>query len=413
MRTDRIVGVAAMVCVALSTASAQRTIEVSPSSGPSIAEAIRRASPGDRIVLSRGIYREPTIVVDRPLTISGEPGAIIDGSLATHIMRVEADDVTVRGLTFRNVAPSHVEDRAAIRVGEVKHCRIEDNRIDNAFFGIYLAATVGCRVARNELHGASKTEDGAGNGIHLWTARDIDVADNHIIGHRDGIYLEFTHESRITGNTSERNLRYGMHFMYSDDCRYERNAFLANSSGVAVMYTRRVVMIDNRFESNWGSAAYGLLLKEIYDAHLSGNHFTRNTTALVADGATRLVAEHNVFADNGWAVRLMASTQDALFASNSFVGNTFDVSTNSRQTTSKFRDNYWDEYRGYDLNRDGVGDVAHRPVRLFSLLVERNEPTLILLRSPVVKVLDAAERILPSLTPEMLADPTPRMRRPQ
>jgi nitrous oxidase accessory protein len=204
-----------------------------------------------------------------------------------------------------------------------------------------------------------------------------------------------------------------MHFMYSDGCRYERNVFRDNSSGVAVMYTRGVVMADNRFEGNWGSAAYGLLLKEIYDAHLSRNRFVRNTTALVADGATRLVADSNVFEENGWAVRLLASTQDASFTGNSFVANTFDVSTNSRQSTTRFRENYWDAYRGYDLNHDGLGDVAFRPVRLFSLLVERNEPTLILLRSAVVSVLDVAERVLPSLTPEMLADPAPRMRRPR
>jgi nitrous oxidase accessory protein len=201
--------------------------------------------------------------------------------------------------------------------------------------------------------------------------------------------------------------------MYSDGCRYEHNTFRENSSGVAVMYTRGVIMTGNRFEGNWGSAAYGLLLKEIYDARLTANRFVRNTTALVADGATRLVADSNTFEDNGWAVRLLASTQDASFARNSFIGNTFDVSTNSRQTTSAFRDNFWDAYRGYDLNRDGVGDVPFRPVRLFSLLVERNEPTLILLRSPIVAVLDVAERVLPSLTPEMLSDPTPRMRRPQ
>lgn len=406
----------ALVCVALTAVAsvqAQRTLEVSVARGQSIAATIARANAGDRIVVTRGVYKEPTIIVDRPLTITGEPGAVIDGSLATHTLRIEADDVTVRGLVFRNVSPSHVEDRAAIRVGEVHRCLIEDNRIENAFFGIYLAGTIGCRVARNQLYGAARTEDRSGNGIHLWSARDIDVTDNRITGHRDGIYLEFTHAARVTGNTSERNLRYGMHFMYSDGCRYERNVFRDNASGVAVMYTRGVVMADNRFEGNWGSAAYGLLLKEIYDAHLSRNRFVRNTTALVADGATRLVADSNVFEENGWAVRLLASTQDASFTGNSFIANTFDVSTNSRQSTTRFRENYWDAYRGYDLNRDGLGDVPFRPVRLFSLLVERNEPTLILLRSAVVAALDVAERVLPSLTPEMLADPAPRMRRPR
>ena len=392
---------------------AQRAITVRPDAPPSIAEAVRAARAGDRIIVSRGVYREPTIVVDRPVTIVGEPGAVLDGQRATHILRIEADDVTVRGLTFQNVSPSHVEDRAAIRVGEVSRCRIEDNRVLNAFFGIYLSGTTGCAIARNVLQGNARTEDGSGNGIHLWTARDVEITDNRISGHRDGIYFEFVHDARVVANVSERNLRYGLHFMYSDDCRYERNAFLGNQAGVAVMYTKRVTMVANRFQDNWGPAAYGLLLKEIYDSRLEGNQFTRNTTALFADGATRLIAHGNVFQDNGWAVKLMASTQEAEFTGNTFASNTFDVATNSRSNGNTLRGNYWDEYRGYDLDRDGRGDVPHRPVRLFSMVVERNEPTMILLRSAVLEVLDGAERLLPSLTPETLVDATPLMRRPR
>lgn len=401
-------------CAAIAQAAgAQRTIEVRAGRAPGVADAVRLAHPGDRISIARGVYRDTTVWVDKPLTIVGEPGAVLDGGAATHILRVEADDVTIRGLTFQNVTVSHVQDRAAIRVGEVRRCVIEDNRVLNAFFGIYLAGTAGCQVARNEIRGRARTEDGSGNGIHLWTARGIEVSDNRISGHRDGIYLEFAHDTHVAGNVSEANLRYGLHFMYSDDCAYDRNTFRANQAGVAVMYTRRVAMLDNRFEENWGPASYGLLLKEIYDSRLERNHFVHNTTALLADGATRLVARDNVFSDNGWAVKLMASTQDAELTGNSFLRNTFDLSSNSRNSTTTLRDNYWDEYRGYDLDRDGRGDVAHRPVRLFSLVVAGNQPTMVLLRSPLVALLDGAERVLPSLTPQTLADPSPLMRRPQ
>lgn len=388
-----------------------RTITVRP--GESIARAVKEARPGDRVNIAKGVYAETTIVIDRRLTLTGEPGAILAGSRATHILRIEADDVTVRGLSFRDVALSHVEDRAAIRVGEVSNCVIEDNRIDDAFFGIYLAGTSTCRVARNVLRARRATEDSSGNGIHLWTARDIDVVGNRIEGHRDGIYLEFVRDSRVVGNTSSRSIRYGLHFMYSDNCRYERNVFTANAAGVAVMYTKGVFMTGNRFEQSWGSAAYGLLLKEVYDAELEGNRFTGNSTALVADGASRLFARANVFEDNGWAVKLLGSTQSAVFSGNTFSGNTFDVATNSRQSTTRFSGNYWDEYRGYDLDRDGTGDVPHRPVRLFSLVVANNEPALVLLRTPVSMLLDAAERAFPTLTPASVTDDSPRMRRPR
>jgi nitrous oxidase accessory protein len=394
-----------------SAATAQRTIAVRE--GESIAAAVRTARAGDRIVLTRGVYRESTIVIDRSITLTGEPGAVIDGGKATHILRIDANDVTVRGLRFQNVAPSHVEDRAAIRVGEVRGCLIDGNRVDNAFFGIYLAGTTDCRVTRNVLTARRATEDSSGNGIHLWTARNIDVAGNRVEGHRDGVYLEFVHDSRVTDNVSTGNIRYGLHFMYSDDCRYERNLFRSNGGGVAVMYTKRVSMTENRFEASWGPAAYGLLLKEVYDATLDGNRFDGNTTGLVADGATRLVARRNRFENNGWAVRILASTQDASFSANVFAANTFDVATNSRQSGTRFTGNYWDQYRGYDLDRDGTGDVPHRPVRLFSMIVANNEPALVLLRSPIGSVLDAAERAFPTLTPVALSDDSPLMRRPR
>lgn len=391
---------------------AQRDVVVSPS-GPvrTVSAGLRAAQPGARVVVRAGVYREPTIVVDRPVTIVGEPGAILESDNGGQIMTVQADDVTVRGLGFRHVTTSYVEDRAAIKVQDVTNCTIEDNRIDDAFFGIYLARVDRCRVAGNRLHASNARESASGNGIHLWTSTHVTIDGNEITGHRDGIYLEFVHESEVRNNVSTGNLRYGMHFMYSDDCRYVANTFRHNGSGVAVMYTKRVEMTDNRFEDNWGAASYGLLLKEILEPVLRGNHFTRNTVGLLVDGATRLRADRNEFTDNGWAVKLLASAQDGRFTHNNFLGNTFDVATNSRETTTSFAGNYWDDYRGYDLGRDGTGDVPHHPVRLFSLLVAENEPVLITLRSPFIALLDLAERVLPALTPEMLADTSPSMTR--
>ena len=400
--------VAAMIAL---PAGAQRTIEVSPTAeARTIGAAVRMANAGDRVLVRGGVHREPTIVIDKPLVLEGAGWPVIDGEGARELVRIAADDVTVRGFRLANVGTSMVEDRAAIKARGVARCTIEHNRIDDGFFGIYLAETTGCRVTGNVLRARQLTESTSGNGIHLWTATGATVSDNRIVGHRDGIYLEFVRESTMERNTSEGNLRYGLHFMFSDGNRYERNLFRRNGAGVAVMYTNRVSMIANRFEDNWGPASYGLLLKDISDSRLEGNVFARNTTGLLADGANRLEATGNVFADNGWAVRLEASTQEARFGRNEFRGNTFDVSSNSGNQTSTFAGNYWDAYRGYDLDRDGTGDVPHRPVRLFSILVERNTPTLILLRSAFVSLLDAAERLLPALTPEALADATPAMR---
>jgi nitrous oxidase accessory protein len=392
-------------------AVAQRpsTITVGTRGVPTIAAAIVQARNGDRIVITAGVHREPTIVVDKSLTLEGEGNAVLDGESQRQIVTVTADDVTIRHLTLRNVGASDLEDRAAIKVLAVRRCVIEDNRIENGFFGIYLAGSTGCRIRRNTIRGNARAEVTSGNGIHLWSVRDAIIEGNHIRGHRDGVYFEFVRNTEVRDNVSEHNIRYGLHFMYSDDCRYEHNQFRDNGAGVAVMYTHRVVMVGNRFEHNWGSASYGLLFKEITDSRVEQNIFTGNTVGLLADGANRIVATRNEFRNNGWAIRLLSNTEDGRFEHNNFIRNTFDVAMRGGSTTTRFTGNYWDDYRGYDLDHDGTGDVPFRPVRLFSMIVSQNPPALILLRSVFVHVLDVAERVLPVLTPATVADDQPAM----
>ena len=402
----------AAVSAATAPAAAQDTLRVS-ATGPytSIGSAVRTASPGSVVLVEAGLYREPTVVLDKRVELIGSGNPVLDGGNERELIHVVADSVTVRGLVLRNTGSSYVQDRAAIKVMDVKGCVIEHNRIQDAFFGIYIGRVSDCRISGNVLVASAATESTAGNGIHLWTVDRVEISGNYIRGHRDGIYLEFTTDALVRQNTSVRNLRYGLHFMYSDDCTYVGNNFAGNLAGVAVMYSRTVRMEGNRFADSWGGASYGLLLKEIADATIVGNTFQRNTVGIVADGAVRIQATGNTFERNGWAVRLLASTYDGYFGRNDFIGNTFDVTTNSFSVQNRFHQNYFDTYRAYDLDRDGFGDVPHRPVRLFAVLVERSPQAILLLRSFLVGVLDMAERMIPGVTPTNLADATPAMRR--
>ena len=386
-------------------------VNVSPD-GPvrTVRAALSLVARGGTIVVHAGTYRDSTIVVAMPVRIIGGGDAVLDGEGKRQIMTITSDSVTVRGLHFMNVGVAFTEDLAAIKIIRASSCDIRDNTIDNAFFGIYLQEVSACIVEGNRLRAEHFRDATSGNGIHLWHSRDITIVRNRISGHRDGIYFEFTRQAHVRENVSTDNLRYGLHFMYSDSCDYENNTFRHNGAGVAVMYSHGVRMVENRFEGNRGAAAYGLLLKEIADSRLERNYFLDNTAALVADGATRLIADHNQFVDNGWALRLQASTEDAQFTGNDFAGNTFDVATNSRSSSSTFRGNYWSAYDGYDRNHDGVGDVPYSPVRLASVVVAQTEPALILLRSNFLYLLDAAERVFPALTPGTLLDTSPAMR---
>ncbi|MCX5766163.1 MAG: nitrous oxide reductase family maturation protein NosD [Gemmatimonadetes bacterium] len=376
-----------------------------------IAQALAAARPGDRVVITAGLYREPTLVVRTPhITVEGRGWPVLDGESVRTVFVIAADSVTVRGLVLEHTGVSNLDDRAGIRAEDVRGCIIEHNRLRDNLFGIYIQRSADCIVRDNdvEAHGASQTT--SGNGIHMWYSPGTRVERNRVSGQRDGIYFEFSPGGVTTDNVSEHSQRYGLHFMFSDSCRYERNVFRDNTSGVAVMYSRGVVISHNRFERAWGSGAYGLLLKEILGGEIRGNTFSHNSIGLYLEGAVRMAVADNDFVQNGWAAKVLANAEDNQFTGNRFSGNAFDVGTNSRSASSTFDGNWWDAYRGYDLNRDGIGDVPFHPVRLFALIVEQHPAALVLLRSPMVAVLDAAERVLPVLTPEALVDHHPHMR---
>ena len=266
---------------------------------PTVEAALRAARPGDTVRLQPGVYREWGLVVEVPIMLEGNGAAVLDAEGRGEILRVRASGVTIRGLVLRRSGVSFLRDNAAIRLDSVQDCRIERNRLEENFFGIYLARSARCTVQENSILGKAEREASAGNGIHLWYCRDILVRGNTIAGHRDGIYFEFVQRSTVEENRSERNLRYGLLFMFSDSCLYRRNRFRENRAGVAVMYSRFITMEENRFEDNWGSSVFGLLLKDIYRSRIRRNVFVHNTVGMYVEGSDHNVVDSNRFERNG------------------------------------------------------------------------------------------------------------------
>ena len=391
--------VAALAC----SAALARTLTVCDGcEHRSVRDAIAAAADGDTVLVKAGTYREGALVIAKAITLEGEGWPVLDGELQHAIVTVEADDVVVRGFVLRDAGRSHITDIAALRVAEVSDCLIENNRVENAFFGIYFAKSSGCVVRGNRVTGEGTNEAYTGNAIHLWGTNYMTVEDNYATGYRDGIYLEFARGASVRRNVSEGNLRYGLHFMYSEDSVFEDNVLRANGAGVAIMYSKRIDMHGNTFADNWGAAAYGLLLKEINDSVVSRNTFEGNSAAVYVDGSNRTDLTRNDFLRNGYALRVLSNSMGMRVMYNNFIGNTFDVVTNANRSYNSFLENYWDAYEGYDLDRDGVGDLPFRPVRLFAMTVQSYPQAMVLLRSPLSQVLDYAERVLPVITPKAI-----------
>jgi nitrous oxidase accessory protein len=400
-----------VVCVGLGLRAESRSLYVkSGSKFPTVHSALLAARDGDTVRIARGIYRENNLLISKRLVLLGEQGAILDGQGKYEILTVTKVRAVIRSLTFRRSGRSNMDDYAGIKVHDAHGVQIIGNIFEDTFFGIHISNTDSAIIRNNRLKATAAKEYELGNGIHLWKCKQAQITDNHITGHRDGIYFEFVTNTLIARNESHLNKRYGLHFMFSDNNEYRKNTFRNNGAGVAVMYTAGIRMLENTFEENWGSASYGLLLKDIRDSEVRGNRFINNTSGIYMEGTSRTVFRENEFKGNGWAIQLQASCDANTFSSNNFMSNTFDMATNGHLVLNDINGNYWDKYEGYDLNKDGVGDIPYYPVSLFASLSERVPAAMLLWRSFLVFMLERAEKVMPAIIPVDLKDHKPSLK---
>ena len=377
----------------------------------SISKAIEVAQSGDTVLVDAGYYREKNLVIGNSITLKGVNFPVLDGELKYEIVSIKANGVHIEGFKLINSGISSLEDLSGIKVYDSQDVIIKNNILENTFFGIYIQNGINCTVENNQVRASSLDEQRSGNGIHCWKGDSLRIIGNSISGHRDGIYFEFVKNSVIWRNISKNNIRYGLHFMFSNDDTYVNNVFRNNGSGVSVMYSNRIKMFSNYFEENWGDAAHGILLKEISDGVMEGNYFKKNTSGIYMEGANRIYMHRNTFENNGWALKIQSSCSDVVLEKNNFIGNTFDVGTSGSLVLNRFVNNFWDKYEGYDLDKDNIGDIPYRPVSMYSMIVEKYPPAMVLFRSFITALLDKTEKILPSLTPENLKDDAPMMRK--
>ncbi|WP_407933267.1 nitrous oxide reductase family maturation protein NosD [Aequorivita sinensis] len=377
----------------------------------SIKEAVKQASEGDTILVKKGIYKEANIKIDKGITLIGEDLPTIDGEEKGEIITIGTDNVTIDGFKIINVGVSYTTDYAAVRVVNSTGFLIQNLELEKLFFGIYLQKSKDGKVLNNKVRGEAVTEFNSGNAVHLWYCKNVEVIGNDVQNVRDGIYLEFSDNITIKDNFSKNNVRYGLHFMFSNNNYVINNTFETNGAGIALMFSKFMQVENNIIQKNWGTAAYGLLLKEVNDANIKNNLFFENTVGITVEGSNRLEYSNNDFTSNGYALKVKGACYQNHVINNNFLYNSFDISYNGRINDNKFDNNFWSNYTGYDLNKNGIGDVPYRPVKLFSYIVNRTPETIILMRSLFIDIIDFSEKVSPVFTPDDLLDENPKMKR--
>jgi nitrous oxidase accessory protein len=396
--------------------AADRAVNTAPAIN--LQRLIDAAPRGSTVTVPAGHYAGP-IAIRGPLTVDGVGIPVIDGGGQGSVVTIEGDGVTLRGFAIRNSGRSVTEEAAGITARGSRH-RIERNDLRAVYFGIHVEGGAGHVIAHNVIapgvtHGARP-----GHGISLWHTTDSHVEGNRITEARDGVYLSFTRGVIVSANDVS-GCRYGLHSMYSEQAAFIGNRVSKNLLGSALMNSDRLELRGNRIEQHrQGAAAYGILLKDIGDLIAEDNIIVANRIGLYAEGvpdrpSRRAILRHNLFAGNEAGVALQ-SNASLIFTANRLTDNLTDVRPLGAHLSPGIRwsldgvGNSWGQYRGYDRNGDGVGDLAHQMDDTADALMRRDATARAFLYTPAHLALEAAARMFPLLRrPPLLVDAYPLM----
>lgn len=397
--------------------------------GGAINEVLAQATAGDRILFTPGRYRV-NLMLDKSITLEGEPGAVLDGGGQGDVIRIHAPNVTVRGLELIGSGSNLTRMNALLFIDpEARHTRIDGNRLSGDAFGIWVDGAKDVRIVDNHIQGNPQVRSqDRGNGIHLFNTSGTVVEGNEVVGTRDGIYID-TSNHNVLRNNSMHDLRYGIHYMYSYHNEVIDNRTEHTRTGYALMQSKYLTVKGNRSENDRN---YGMLMNYIVYSDISGNIINRVRPGTSRIGGSESVSgaegkavfiynsqfnniSGNLFANSDIGIHLTAGSEDNKIFGNAFIRNQTQVkyvATRLQEWSNEGGGNYWSDYIGYDMNGDGFGDTAYEPNDGIDRVLWKYPVAKLLLHSPAVETLHWVQKQFPVLRPPGVKDSHPLIRLP-
>ncbi|MBS0404985.1 MAG: nitrous oxide reductase family maturation protein NosD [Proteobacteria bacterium] len=390
-----------------SAGAAQRVVEP----GTPLQPLVDAAAPGEVLLLAPGRHPGP-LVIDRPLELRGQAGAIITGTGTGSVITVTAPDVRIEGLEITGSGTDLPAMDSAILVQQAApRTIVRGNRLMNNLFGVYLHGAADSRVENNIIDGRQDLRLAeAGNGVSIWNAPGAAIIGNTISHGRDGIYVKISHHNRFENNTFSK-LRFAIHYMYTNDSRIAGNRSRGNHVGWAIMYSERLEVEDNVSD---GDRDHGLLLNSTNDSRVIGN--------VVRQGGEKCVFVYNANnnrLENNWfegcpiGIHFTAGSEGNIMTGNAFVANRVQVKyvgTRFIDWAANGRGNYWSDNPAFDLDGDGIADRPYRPNDVMDEILWTRPQAKLLTNSPAVQLVRWAQARFPALYPGGVFDSAPLMR---
>lgn len=380
---------------------------------PPFQALVDAAEANSTLIPPPGTYAGP-VVLDKPLTIDGRNEVMIDAGGKGTVLLLDTDGAVIKNLHLTNSGNSHNDIDSGVQVRGNFNV-VKDNLIDNCLFGIDLQQSENNIVRRNRISSKEVELGVRGDAVRLWYSFNNKVTDNIITNSRDTV-VWYSKDNIIARNTTSGG-RYALHFMYSQYNQVEGNRYFDNSVGIFLMYSDGVVVKNNHISRAVGSTGIGIGFKETSEVVIEGNEMLYNAVGLYLDVSPYQPDTTNLFRDNlvafnGIGVRFHNDWTGSILEDNHFKGNLTQVVVEGGGTAARnvWRGNYWDDYEGFDRDRNAVGDSPYELYAYADRIWMDIPQAQFFKGSPILEVLNFLEQLAPFSEPTMiLRDGKPRM----
>jgi nitrous oxidase accessory protein len=412
-RTVAVGLVHAAIAFGLPAAAVGATLQVAPGGGK-LQAVVNEAAPGDVLQLLPGSHLGP-VVISKPLTVAGVERATVVGNGAGSTIIVEAPDVTLRGLTVTGSGLLlETQDSGIFLSKEATGARVIDNRIVENLIGIYVWGARDAVVASNTIVGRRDLRmNERGNGIQVWNAPGAKVEGNDIRYGRDGIFVTTSKENTFRNNRF-RDLRFGMHYMYTNKSHVEGNISQRNHIGYAIMYSKVIDVGSNRSENDRDR---GILFNYANSVSVHDNVVTGGPEKCVfIYNSNKNTIVRNLLSECEIGIHFTAGSERNVIVENAFVSNRRQVKyvgTRWLDWSTNGKGNYWSDHAAFDFDNDGIADRIYKPNDLTDQILWRHPAAKLLVNSPAVQILKWAQAAFPALFPGGVVDSAPLMSPPR
>jgi len=412
MARIRLLLVAILAALAVPAAAETRTVAPAPGA---LAAAVAGANPGDVLILMPGLHEGP-VSIDLPLTLEGQDGTILEGNGTGSVVSVSSNGAVIRNLTIRGSG----NDGAAIDSGvklerTATNAIVENNHLTGNLHGITVHGARDSIVRGNRIEGRrDRRVNDRGNGIYVWNAPGTIVEANDVIWGRDGIFANAS-KNNVFRNNTFRDLRFAVHYMYTNNSRIIGNISVGNTLGFALMFSNRIEVRDNL---SLGDRTHGIMLNYANNAQVTGNLVRGGTheKCTFIYNAHKNRIEGNRFEGCEIGIHFTAGSERNQITGNAFVGNRTQVKyvgTRQMEWSAEGRGNFWSDHPAFDLDGDGIADGAFRPNDLMDHILWSQPSAKLLLGSPAVQLVRWSQTAFPATLPGGVLDSAPLMTAPE